>query len=69
MKQNNHYDKLHNQSFIKLSPNTSTLKSIMEITGNYKVDFREDNSINILLGLLIKFIMLGTMNQRILLTF
>jgi hypothetical protein len=50
MKQNNHYDKVHNQSFIKLSPNTSTLKSIMEITGNYKVDFREDNSINILLG-------------------
>jgi hypothetical protein len=42
--------RLHNQSFIKLSPNTSTLKSIMEITGNYKVDFREDNSINILLG-------------------
>jgi hypothetical protein len=50
MKQNNHYDKVHNQSFIKLSPNTSTLKSIMEISGNYKVDFREDNSINILLG-------------------
>jgi hypothetical protein len=50
IKQNNHYDKVHNQSFITLSPNTSTLKSIMEITGNYKVDFREDKSINILLG-------------------
>jgi hypothetical protein len=50
MKQNNHYDKLLNQSFIMLSPNNSTLKSIIEISGNYEGDFREANSLNTLLG-------------------
>ena len=35
---------------IKLTSNTSTLKSIMEISGNFKVDFREPESINRILG-------------------
>ena len=50
MKQRNHYDRVRNQSYIKLSPNNSTLKSVMEIDGNYKVDFRVPNSINTILG-------------------
>ena len=50
MKQNGHYDNTHNQPYIKLSPNTSTLKSKLEIAQGYKVDFTIPNSFNKMLG-------------------
>jgi hypothetical protein len=50
MKQNNHYDKVHNQSYIKLSPNISRLRTVTEVSGSCQVDFREPNSIITLLG-------------------
>jgi hypothetical protein len=37
MKRRNHYDVARNKAFISLSANPSTLKSVMEITGRYKV--------------------------------
>jgi hypothetical protein len=50
MKQQNHYDAVRNKAFITLSANPSTLKSVMEITGRYMVDFRHPNSLRSLLG-------------------
>jgi hypothetical protein len=49
MKQQTHYDATRNKSFISLSVNPCTLKSVMEITGRYKVDFRP-NSLRSVLG-------------------
>ena len=50
MKQNGHYDNTHNQPYIILSPNTSTLKPLLEIAQGYKVDFTVSNSFNKMLG-------------------
>jgi hypothetical protein len=50
MKTQNHYDAMRNKAFISLSANPSTLKSVMEITGRYKVDFRHPSSLRSLLG-------------------
>jgi hypothetical protein len=50
MKQRNHYDAARNKAFISLSANPSTLKSVMEITGRYKVHFRPNNSLRSMLG-------------------
>jgi hypothetical protein len=50
MKQQNHYDVARNKAFISLSANPSTLKSVMEITGRYKVDFRPPTSLRSVLG-------------------
>jgi hypothetical protein len=50
MKQRNHYDAARNKACISLSANQSTLKSVMEITGRYKVDFRPPNSLRSVLG-------------------
>jgi hypothetical protein len=53
MKQQTHYDaarNMRNMAFISLSANPSTLKSVMEITGRYKVDFRPPNSLRSVLG-------------------
>jgi hypothetical protein len=69
MKQQNHYDSSRNKSFITLSANPSTLKSIMEIAPRYKVDFRPSNSLRSVLGFNNKVYMRDTMNRRILSTF
>jgi hypothetical protein len=45
MKQRNHYDAARNKAFFLLSANPSTLKSVMEIAGRYKVDFRPPHSL------------------------
>ena len=50
MKENGHYDTVNNEYYISLQPNTNTLKSVLNIAPNYKVDFRSDNSIRAVLG-------------------
>jgi hypothetical protein len=50
MNQQTHYDVARNKAFISLSAHSSTLKSVMEITGRYKVDFRPPTSLRSVLG-------------------
>src|SRR5688572_26421744 len=50
MKENGHYDTVNNEYYISLQPNTNTLKSVLNIAPNYKVDFGSDNSIRAVLG-------------------
>ena len=60
MKQNNHFDKIHNKSFVTLAPNASTLRTIMEIThASYQVDFNTEKSIRSVLGFNAKTYRLG----------
>jgi len=40
----------HNDEYIKITANTNTLKSVMEIQGDFQVDFRAQNSISSVLG-------------------
>jgi len=40
----------HNDDSIKITANTNTLKSVLEIQGNFQVDFRARNSISNILG-------------------
>ena len=47
---NGHYYKASDKNYIEISANTNTLKSEMILKNNYDVDFRQDNSINGLLG-------------------
>ena len=42
--------KKNDKDNIKISANTNTLKSEMTLNNNYEVDFRQDKSINCLLG-------------------
>ena len=48
MRKNGH--KANDKYYIAISANTNTLKSEMFLKDNYKVDFRQYNSINSLLG-------------------
>ena len=50
MRKNGHYDKANDKDNIEISANTNTLKSEMILKNNYEVDFRQDKSINSLLG-------------------
>ena len=50
MRKKFHYDKANDKDYIEISANTNTLKSAMIPKNNYEVDFRQDNSINSLLG-------------------
>ena len=47
---NGHYDKGNDKDNTEISANTNTLKSEMILKNNYKVEFRQDKSINSLLG-------------------
>ena len=47
---NCHYDKENVKNNIEISANTNTLMSEMILKNNYEVDFRQDKSINCLLG-------------------
>ena len=49
MRKNGHYDKATDNDNIEISANTNTLQSEIFLKNNYKVDFREDKSINSLL--------------------
>ena len=44
------YDKANDKDNMEISANTNILKSEMILKNNYEVDFRQDNSINTLLG-------------------
>ena len=50
MRENGHYDKANDKDNIEISANTNTLKSEMVLKNNCEVDFRQDKSINSLLG-------------------
>ena len=50
MRKNGHYDKANDKDNSEISANTNTLKSEMILNNNYEVDFRQNNSINCLLG-------------------
>ena len=66
---NCHYDKANHTDYIEISANTSTLKSEMILKNNYKIDFRQDNSINSLLGFHSKRYTSGFHNPEIWLIF
>ena len=50
MKLNGHYDSVNNKAYITISPNINTLKSVMDISSGYSVNFTIPNSLNTLLG-------------------
>jgi len=50
MKQSNHYDGTNDAFYIKISANPNTLRSILTIQNNYRVDFTTANSIRSILG-------------------
>jgi hypothetical protein len=50
MKENRHYDAANEKYDIKIEPNNNTLKCVMNITRNFKVDFTVANSIRKVLG-------------------
>ena len=50
MRKNGHYDKANDKDNMEISANTKTLKSEMFLNNNYEIDFRQNNSINSLLG-------------------
>ena len=50
MKEHGHYDAANEESYISIQPNSNTLKSVLSIAPNYKVDFTSDNSIRTVLG-------------------
>ena len=45
MKENEHYDRVNSDYCISIQPNTNTLRSVVNITGDYAVDFTPLNSI------------------------
>lgn len=50
MQENGHYDAAAEKYYITLEPNNNTLKSVLDIEPNYKVDFTTANSIRSVLG-------------------
>lgn len=50
MKESGHYDSISDEYCITLESNNNTLKAVLEIATNYKVDFTTANSIRTVLG-------------------
>ena len=50
MKDNGHYDSANDNYYIRIKANNNTLRAVLNITGNYKVDFTTPNSIRTVLG-------------------
>ena len=50
MKENSHYDASNEKCNITIEPNNNTLKCVLNIVGNYKVDFTTANSIRTVFG-------------------
>ena len=50
MRQNGHYDAVNEEYYITISANTNTLKSVLILSNNYQVDFRQPISISSVLG-------------------
>src|SRR5678815_2164802 len=49
-KERGHYDTANEAPCVSIEPNSNTLKSVLTIATNYKVDFTSDNSIRTVLG-------------------
>jgi len=58
----------HNDESIKITANTNTLKSVLEIQGDFQVDFRTQNSISSVLGFQNQVYEEAFMNHKILST-
>ena len=50
MEKAGHYDEVNNESYISISANTNTLKSILIIEQGYQVDFNQQNNLSKVLG-------------------
>ena len=50
MKENGHYDTANEKYCVDLYPNRNTLKSVLNVASNYKLDFSIENSIRSVLG-------------------
>ena len=50
MEQRGHYDPINEDSYINLSANSNTLKSVLILEKNYVVDFNHQNSLTKVLG-------------------
>jgi len=50
LRQNGHYDSDNDDSYISISANSNTLKSVLMLDNKYQVDFRQPNSISSVLG-------------------
>ena len=50
MKDNGHYDSANDKYHITIKPNKNTLKSVLDIGPNYKVDLTTSNSLRTILG-------------------
>ena len=50
MRENGHYDTAAEEYYISLEPNNNTLKSVLNISAGYKVDFKDEASIRSVLG-------------------
>ena len=58
----------HNDDAVKISANTNILKSVMEISNDFQVDFRARNSISSVLGFRIRFTKRAFTNRKMLST-
>ena len=50
MEKRGHYDEVNNDSYINISANSNTLKSILIIEPSYQVDFNQQNNLSKVLG-------------------
>ena len=50
MEKAGHYDEVNNESYISISANSNTLKSILIIEQGYQVDFNQQNNLSKVLG-------------------
>ena len=50
MEKAGHYDEVNNESYISISANSNTLKSILIIGQGYQVDFNQQNNLSKVLG-------------------
>ena len=50
MEKRGHYDPINEDTYIKISANSNTLKSVLILGKNYQVDFNHQNSLAKVLG-------------------
>lgn len=50
MQRHGHWDRQNEKYYISLGANTATLKCVMNVSHNYRVDFTVENSLNAVLG-------------------
>ena len=64
MEKAGHYDEVNNDSYISISANSNTLKSILIIGQRYQVDFNQQNNLSKVSVLLVKNILKDSTNQK-----